>query len=89
MVPLAFWQSENVQRFIPPRVQSFVSWPRPETPSGDTVQTAEEKCHLHTYTTEIISTDPLIIYIHNFTSADEAEQLIAAGYTPPDRKSVV
>ncbi|TVY23685.1 Prolyl 4-hydroxylase [Lachnellula hyalina] len=36
-------------------------------------------CEDHHYTTEIISTDPLLIYINNFISAREAEAIIAVG----------
>lgn len=36
-------------------------------------------CEGHQYTTEIISLDPLLIYINNFTSAQEAEELIKLG----------
>jgi prolyl 4-hydroxylase len=37
-------------------------------------------CSDHQYTTEIISLDPLLIYINNFTSAREAAELIRIGY---------
>ncbi|KAF2442115.1 hypothetical protein P171DRAFT_61539 [Karstenula rhodostoma CBS 690.94] len=36
-------------------------------------------CRAHTYTTQIVSLDPLLIYINNFTSAAEAEALIELG----------
>ncbi|KAF2030066.1 hypothetical protein EK21DRAFT_112359 [Setomelanomma holmii] len=36
-------------------------------------------CRTHQYTSEIISLDPLVIYINNFTSAQEAEELITIG----------
>ncbi|KUJ16185.1 uncharacterized protein LY89DRAFT_669730 [Mollisia scopiformis] len=36
-------------------------------------------CEPHQYTTEIVSIDPLLIYINNFVSASEAELLIAEG----------
>jgi prolyl 4-hydroxylase len=36
-------------------------------------------CGNHQYTTEIISLDPLLIYINNFTSTQEAEELIELG----------
>jgi hypothetical protein len=39
-----------------------------------------KKCDSHRYTTEIISLDPLVIYINNFTSTQEAEDLIELGY---------
>ena len=38
-----------------------------------------EACEMQQYTTEIISLDPLLIYINNFTSAQEAEELINLG----------
>lgn len=37
-------------------------------------------CEPHQYTTEIVSIDPLLIYINNFVSAEEADLLIAEGY---------
>jgi prolyl 4-hydroxylase len=42
-----------------------------------------EACKAHQYTSEIISLDPLVIYINNFTSAPEAEELINIGCVPP------
>jgi prolyl 4-hydroxylase len=36
-------------------------------------------CPSHTYTTQIISLDPLVIYINNFTSLHEASSLIDIG----------
>ncbi|KAL5416223.1 hypothetical protein PMIN03_002261 [Paraphaeosphaeria minitans] len=36
-------------------------------------------CRAHTYTTQIVSLDPLMIYINNFTSSAEAEALIKLG----------
>ncbi|KAE8442562.1 hypothetical protein EG329_003049 [Mollisiaceae sp. DMI_Dod_QoI] len=36
-------------------------------------------CEPHQYTTEIVSIDPLLIYINNFISASEAELLVATG----------
>ncbi|KAH7076407.1 hypothetical protein BKA63DRAFT_552348 [Paraphoma chrysanthemicola] len=44
-----------------------------------------EACKAHQYTSEIISLDPLVIYINNFTSAHEAEELIDIG--SPDFES--
>lgn len=44
-------------------------------------------CEPHQYSTEIVSIDPLVIYINNFTSSTETTGLIEAGYlyyiTPP------
>ena len=39
-------------------------------------------CTPHTYTTSLISADPLLIYISNFTSELEANLLIESGYFP-------
>ncbi|KAF1840398.1 uncharacterized protein K460DRAFT_389938 [Cucurbitaria berberidis CBS 394.84] len=36
-------------------------------------------CEKHQYTSEIISLDPLVLYINNFTSSQEAEELIILG----------
>ncbi|KAH8732973.1 hypothetical protein GQ44DRAFT_13962 [Phaeosphaeriaceae sp. PMI808] len=36
-------------------------------------------CEVHQYTSEIISLDPLVVYINNFTSSLEAEELINIG----------
>lgn len=38
-----------------------------------------EACYRHSYTTQVVSLDPLMIYINNFTSVAEAEALIALG----------
>lgn len=38
-----------------------------------------ETCRTHTYTSEIISLSPLLIYINNFTTVSEAEALITLG----------
>jgi len=40
-------------------------------------------CEEGSYTTEIISIDPLVIYINNFTSEREIEELITVGYVFP------
>lgn len=40
-------------------------------------------CEQHHYTTEIISTSPLLIYIKNFITTSEASALITLGYLPP------
>ncbi|KAK3386636.1 hypothetical protein B0H63DRAFT_430452 [Podospora didyma] len=36
-------------------------------------------CLPHSYTTQLVSLDPLLIYIHNFVSAAESASIIAAG----------
>ncbi|KFX93841.1 hypothetical protein O988_06609, partial [Pseudogymnoascus sp. VKM F-3808] len=38
-----------------------------------------EECLAHNYTTEILSIDPLLIYITNFVTPREATALLAAG----------
>ncbi|KAJ4345558.1 uncharacterized protein N0V89_011691 [Didymosphaeria variabile] len=38
-----------------------------------------DACRTHSYTTQIVSLDPLMLYINNFTSAAEAEALIKLG----------
>jgi hypothetical protein len=40
----------------------------------------DDICEVGSYTTEIVSTDPLVIYINNFVSEKEAEALVTAGY---------
>ncbi|PVH76758.1 hypothetical protein DL98DRAFT_282957 [Cadophora sp. DSE1049] len=37
------------------------------------------ECRPHTYTTEIVSVDPLLIYINEFLSSEEADLLVALG----------
>jgi prolyl 4-hydroxylase len=37
-------------------------------------------CEQHQYTTEIVSIDPLLIYINNFVSDKEAQLLVATGF---------
>lgn len=39
-------------------------------------------CNPHQYTAEIVSTEPLVIYINNFTSPTENIALVEAGYHP-------
>lgn len=39
-----------------------------------------EACRVHQYSSEIISLDPLVIYINNFASEQETEELIEIGY---------
>jgi len=36
-------------------------------------------CRGHSYTTQLMSLDPLLVYIHNFVAPDEAAQIIKAG----------
>jgi prolyl 4-hydroxylase len=78
------WLPQALQTYLPPRFQAYV-----ETTSKVTVSpTANEQrnatqlleaCKTHQYTSEIVSLNPLLIYINNFTSAHEAEELITTG----------
>ncbi|KAF2730161.1 hypothetical protein EJ04DRAFT_580072 [Polyplosphaeria fusca] len=83
-LPAAFWSS-HIQTYLTSQFQSSVSTaPKPaipavEPPTGWT----PEACAAHQYTTEIVSLDPLVIYINNFTSQLEAEGLVKAGYVFP------
>lgn len=38
-------------------------------------------CYSHQYSTEIISLDPVVIYIRNFTYKEEIDGLLEAGYS--------
>jgi hypothetical protein len=38
-----------------------------------------ESCRSATYTTELLSLDPLILYINNFLTEQEIEELLALG----------
>ena len=70
-----------LQLYLPISAWETNSYPE-EPLSGENLLKA---CADHQYTTEIISLDPLLIYINNFTSAREAEELIKLGYAylPP------
>jgi prolyl 4-hydroxylase len=73
----------SLQSYIP---QQFRGW-LPEALEGnitkEAVQISPEDlvsaCSTHQYTSQIISLDPLVIYINNFTSIPEAEELITIG----------
>lgn len=47
------------------------------------VRKEEFVCKAGTYTTEIISIDPLLIYINNFVDEREMKGLIAEGFVSP------
>ncbi|KAF2281291.1 uncharacterized protein EI97DRAFT_463647 [Westerdykella ornata] len=81
-LPVVMLQS-SIQHLLPVRLQTYFSSSHLQTseqaqatPSN---QSLLEACYTHTYTTEIVSLDPLVIYINNFTSAAEAEELINIG----------
>jgi prolyl 4-hydroxylase len=73
----------SLQSYIP---QQFRGW-LPEALEGnitkENFQISPEDlvsaCSTHQYTSQIISLDPLVIYINNFTSIPEAEELITIG----------
>ena len=71
----------HVQQLLPARFQAYLSTTlKPEAAGLST--TSDElplTCESHKYTSEIVSLDPLVIYINNFTSYEEAEQLIKVG----------
>ncbi|KAF2001218.1 hypothetical protein P154DRAFT_596836 [Amniculicola lignicola CBS 123094] len=74
---------EPVYQLLPSQLQEFL-WPdeQTDTPFSEIVEESppvSTTCEAHKYTTEIVSLDPLVIYINNFTSHAEAEELIKAG----------
>ncbi|CAI6277505.1 unnamed protein product [Periconia digitata] len=76
----AIW-SGQIQQWISPLLRTKISAPSQNAtedidPSSPSLL---EACHTHTYNTEIVSLDPLLIYINNFTSSAEAEALIKLG----------
>ncbi|ORY19441.1 hypothetical protein BCR34DRAFT_527723 [Clohesyomyces aquaticus] len=80
-IPAALWSS-RVQQLLPQRLQTYLSASLPNLNSAvvNTVPDHEpHSCEAHKYTTEIVSIDPLVIYINNFTTFQEAEDLIKAG----------
>jgi prolyl 4-hydroxylase len=50
-----------------------------DTPINPSSPSLLDACRTHSYTTQIVSLDPLMLYINNFTSAAEAEALIQLG----------
>ncbi|KAH7408146.1 hypothetical protein DE146DRAFT_776450 [Phaeosphaeria sp. MPI-PUGE-AT-0046c] len=85
LVPCAlplYWSSPSLQAFLPSLIQQWI--PSPSKTQDEGVALSSERilaaCPAHKYTSEIISLDPLVIYINNFTSAAEASELISIGY---------
>jgi hypothetical protein len=70
-----------LQSYLPPVVQDIKS--TSDTKKQLKPEDLLKACSTHQYTTEIISTDPMLIYINNFTSAQEAEELINLGCVHP------
>ena len=81
-IPAALFSS-RIQHVLPSRLQVYLS--HQPIVAGPTIETEKKEdwslasCEAHKYTSEIISLDPLVIYINNFTSFQEAEGLIKAG----------
>jgi len=67
---------------IPASWQSYICSSNTASPS------VEDACESHRYTTEVISTDPLMIYINDFVHPDLAESLLELG-EPHFKKSEV
>lgn len=73
--------STYVHQYIPTHLGASLSPPKKDdhVPIEPSSSSLLEACRAHSYTTEIVSLDPLMIYINNFTSPLEAEALIALG----------
>jgi prolyl 4-hydroxylase len=80
----ALWYG-TLYTYLPSQLLKYVPGAAPSQSPSKTADVNPEDpallsaCKKHTYTTEIISLSPLVIYINNFTSAAEAESLIALG----------
>lgn len=79
------WLLPALQPYIPSQLQSYLPATQglSSVANVDVDLTSEDLlkvCERHQYTSEIISLDPLVIYINNFTSTQEAEELINIGY---------
>lgn len=79
------WLLPALQPYIPPQLQAFLPITKDvsSATNGNIDLLPEDLlkiCDKHQYTSEIISLDPLVIYINNFTSTQEAEELINIGY---------
>jgi len=76
--------SAGLQQYLPKFLRAYLPHvPHNERPTDIDAMSSSllSECKRHSYTTEIISLNPLVIYINNFTSAAEAEALIKLGYT--------
>src|SRR6266511_4133610 len=49
-------------------------------PQSDPSLSIEFECSSQKYTTEILSLDPLVVYIRDFVSKEEIEELLELGY---------
>ncbi|KAF2785501.1 hypothetical protein K505DRAFT_380848 [Melanomma pulvis-pyrius CBS 109.77] len=73
--------SGGVPKLLPTRLQTYLSKATSQASADLSVapKTQYSSCEAHQYTSEIVSLDPLVIYINNFTSIQEAEELIKLG----------
>ncbi|EOA88942.1 uncharacterized protein SETTUDRAFT_38254 [Exserohilum turcica Et28A] len=87
IIQLREWFSTTLTPYLPPHLRTqLLSTLKPDStttkatssPASDP-QDLLQACQTHQYSTEILSLDPLLIYITNFTSVLEAEQLITLG----------
>ncbi|KAI1761577.1 hypothetical protein GGR53DRAFT_20854 [Hypoxylon sp. FL1150] len=66
--------------FLEPYLESLSpSIAKTSSAQTDYLSSSSFNCTPHTYTTEIVSLDPLLIYIDSFLSAAEIDALLAAG----------
>ncbi|KAL6711949.1 hypothetical protein ACN47E_002992 [Coniothyrium glycines] len=92
LLALPFVKQDELKQWLPPAFQSSLpsklqDYFRTTAGVDDSLNEVQKldlhqvlkACETHQYTSEIISLDPLVIYINNFTSAQEAEELINIG----------
>jgi prolyl 4-hydroxylase len=89
LVPLAlplYWSSPlllSLQPYIPQQLRRWLPKTLKDNVATEDIRLSPEAlvsaCSTHQYTSQIISLDPLVIYINNFTSRLEAEELINIG----------
>ena len=89
-MPLALplYRSGQLQPYLPRQLQTWLSDAAKGAPVTNSdaplsPQQLLDACDAHQYSTEIISLDPLVVYINNFTSHQEAEELINIGCALP------
>ena len=77
--------SRGTLQFLPAHLQTYLTKASFPDPANETaaIEPVHPSCESHKYTSEIVSLDPLVIYINNFTSFQEAEDLIKLGYVDP------
>jgi hypothetical protein len=82
-----YWPNQlvpSLQTYIPPHLQQwFLRFKQTKSSGEEDIRLSPEAvlkaCPMHQYTTSIISLSPLVVYISNFTSLPEAEELIDIG----------